>query len=78
MIPQYTSTYYFGDAPIECEFDYSPPQSGAWEGGVQIEPNWPAECWLLSATYQGLDLMDLLSETVKTAMEEQFLENYTR
>jgi len=72
-----TDTYTFyttNDVAIECEYDYSPPERGSWEGGMQMEPDYPAYVELCTACIHNQDVLDLLNDETIKAIEDRILE----
>jgi hypothetical protein len=60
---------------VVAEFDYSAAERGSWEGGQQMEPDYPAECALISAkTEKGVCLMSSLDSDQIAMLEEWCLE----
>lgn len=59
------------DEPVICHLDYSPAERGAREfGGLQIDPDLPADCALEAAYVCGVNIMELLSQDQCRRIEE--------
>jgi hypothetical protein len=65
MITTITHLYQHGEIEIDCELDYEP---GYRE--TDIDPAWPAQAFLISATVGGVDVVPLLSERLIKSIEE--------
>jgi hypothetical protein len=54
--------YNFTGGVLKCELEYEPAEYGQREGGLQIEPDYPACMTLCNAYINDVDVVDLLSE----------------
>lgn len=63
------------DEPVICHLDYSPPERGRRENGLQMEPDYPAEMSLFSAYVHGGDIYCLLSSAVVDEVERMALDD---
>ena len=57
----YYFNYDFAGGTLNCELEYEPAEKGSWEGGLQVEPNYPACMTLYNAYINAIDVVDLLS-----------------
>lgn len=58
------------DEPVICHLEYTPPERGAREFGLQIDPDYPADCTLEAAYVCGVNIIDLLSQDQCRRIEE--------
>jgi len=65
MLTTITHLYRYGEIEIDCELDYEP---GYRE--TDIDPAWPAQAFLISATVDGADVLPLLRDTIIADIEE--------
>lgn len=63
--------YKFQGGELECELHYEPAERGSREigTGLQLEPDEPAVIYLQSATFNGVDFFELLSDSVVDLIE---------
>jgi len=64
------------DEPVVCHLDYSPPERGLRECGVQMEPDLPADCTLDAAYVCGVNIVNLLSQDQCRCIEELALREH--
>jgi hypothetical protein len=57
--------YKHGAIELDCELEYDPPQAQ-----TEIDPAWPAQAFLISATVDGVDVFPLLRDTIIADIEE--------
>lgn len=52
------------DEPVICHLDYSAPERGSRERGtgLQMEPDYEADCTLCAAYVGGVDIIEILSQ----------------
>lgn len=68
--------YFFTGGTLMCALEYEAPEFGAWEDGVQMEPNYPASMTLHNAYIDGTDVVDILAESVVQDIENKALERF--
>lgn len=61
------------DEPVICHLDYTAPERGSWRDGVQMEPDYEADCTLSAAFVCGVDIINLLSQKQCRDIEEKAL-----
>lgn len=61
------------DEPVICHLDYTPAERGSWSGGMQMEPDYGAECTLGAAYVCGVNIIELLSQKQCRDIEEKAL-----
>ena len=49
-----------------CKFDYEPTEPKTFD-----EPGWPAMYTLISATYEGIEVLPILDPAIVQSLEEQ-------
>jgi hypothetical protein len=54
--------YDFAGGTLNCELEYETAEYGQREGGLQVEPDYPACMTLYNVYINGIDVVDLLSE----------------
>lgn len=73
-------TYYFdyewAGGVLKCELEYEPPESGSWQDGLQMEPNYPAQMTLHNAYIDDINVADILAESVVQDIENKALERF--
>lgn len=61
--------------PLVCHLDYSPPERGSREGGLQMEPDHPAGVELVAAYVRDIDILPLLSNQQRSQIEAAALDD---
>ena len=61
------------DLQLECWLDYEEAERGSREGGLQMEPDYPATASLCYAEINGEDIAEILRESTTDEIEEAFL-----
>ena len=56
---------------LTVEFDYEPEDKALRINGVQMEPDYPARMDILAVLVEGVDVVDLLSDTTLADIEKQ-------
>lgn len=66
------------DEPVICHLDYSPAERGARERGtgLQLEPDYEADCTLCAAYVAGVDIAEILSQDQCREIERLALEDH--
>ena len=61
---------------LEVEIEYEPPQIGSREygTGLQLEPDYPEDVYVISAKLKGVDVVDILIENILDEIKEYYLE----
>ena len=67
--PTESFSYCLNGIQLECELDFSPAESQTYE-----EPGCPPDAQLCEAFHKGENIIELLSEDDKDAIETAFLE----
>lgn len=62
------------DEPLTCHLEYEPAERGSWEGGMQMEPDYPANMTLCAAYLRGIDVSQILSSDMVEEIEVAALE----
>lgn len=75
-MPELSFTYDLDDGTLECLFDYEAPERGSWQGGQQIEPDWPENFILNSVKAGEIELIDYLDEAFKERILDAIQTNY--
>ena len=63
--------------PIVCYLDYTAPERGGFEGGLQVEPDVEEEIKLVAAFANGLDIVSIIEEH-RDLVEELALKQLAR
>jgi len=56
---------------LTVEFDYEPEDKALRINGIQMEPDYPARMDILAVLVEGVDIIDLLSDTTLADIEKQ-------
>jgi len=70
-------TFIFDGGELDCELDYEPECRGSRERGtgLQMEPDEPANAFLVTAKIGGVDISELLSEDIIGLIEAKALKS---
>jgi hypothetical protein len=56
---------------LTVEYDYEPEDRALRINGIQMEPDYPATMDILAVLVEGVDIIDLLSDTTLADIEKQ-------
>jgi len=70
-------TFVFDGGELDCELDYEPAERGSREPGtgLQLEPDEPANAFLVTAKIGGIDISELLSNEIIGLIEAKALKS---
>ena len=67
--------YTMNGVDLDCRIDYEAAERGSRESGtgLQLEPDYPATVYLVTAFVGDVDIYELLSDTQRAEIETAFL-----